>query len=138
VVSPIRAMQPPESFEAERFVFRSDVAPVPCARARVVRQGGKSHGVTPKRTADFKRAVSLAAAAERPDGWDLDGWFRVELIVRRSRRAGDGDNFYKGIVDAIRGIAWHDDAQVLSLEVVMRDGMSPGFSVEIFRFKGRG
>ncbi len=131
-------MQPPELFAAERFTFSLNVTPVPCGRARVVRQAGRRvRGITPERTANFKHAVRLAAAAAKPDDWALDGVFRVELVVRRARRAGDGDNFYKGVVDAMKRVAWMDDGQVLAGEWVLRDGMTPGIDVEVLRFRGR-
>lgn len=136
-MSLVRAMQSAELFEPERFAFSLNVPPVPCGRPRVVRQPGrKVRAFTPERTHAFKEAVRTTAIAARPLSWSLIGWFRVELVVRRAARRGDADNFYKGVADALKRIAWCDDAQVLAIEAVMRDGMTPGVDVQILRFKG--
>jgi Holliday junction resolvase RusA-like endonuclease len=128
------AMTSGAKFEPQELRFSLDVAPVPKGRARVVRQRGRMRGLTPEKTAAFEQALGLACAAARPRGWDADGWYRAEIVVRRARRQGDADNFAKAVLDSANGIAWRDDARVLSLEVAVCDGVKPGIDVRILRF----
>jgi crossover junction endodeoxyribonuclease RusA len=45
----------------------------------------------------------------------LRGPVLVQLVVYRKRRQGDLDNFQKGLLDSLRGIAFEDDAQVVEI-----------------------
>lgn len=61
----------------------------------------------------YKQAVALKALAHgmRP----LHGEIAVQVHVYRARRSGDLDNFFKAAFDALKGIAWDDDKQVVRL-----------------------
>lgn len=45
----------------------------------------------------------------------LEGTVRVSLVVYRKRKAGDLDNYFKATFDALRGVAFHDDSQVVEI-----------------------
>ena len=45
----------------------------------------------------------------------------VALFVYRARRAGDLDNFIKVLLDALRGLAYEDDKQVVAIHAYLRD-----------------
>lgn len=45
----------------------------------------------------------------------LDGEVSVAVSAFRPRRSGDLDNVLKIALDAVKGVAWHDDSQVVEL-----------------------
>ncbi len=45
----------------------------------------------------------------------MDGPVVVSLSVYRPRRAGDLDNTLKALLDSLKGVAWHDDSQVVGI-----------------------
>jgi Holliday junction resolvase RusA-like endonuclease len=51
----------------------------------------------------------------------LEGPVRLTLIVFRPRRAGDLSNRIKVLEDALNGIAYADDGQVVELHAYLRD-----------------
>lgn len=90
--------------------------PVPKQRPRVgVRMRGRriveTHVYTPPETRAYEEHVRLCAAAagakplEGPVAMDVDLW----LFGRR----GDGDNYWKAIADALNGVAYRDDRQIV-------------------------
>lgn len=107
--------------------------PVPKARARVV--GG--HTYTPPRTVEAERAVMTAwfraAITHRPAKADR---YRVYLTFwRGTKRACDIDNLAKTVLDALNGLAWMDDSQVVSLALVKgaADADGPRTTIRIER-----
>lgn len=119
-------------------------APVPCARARVFKDSrtGRTRSANPARTTAYKRAVRthVAIAANlarwRPDG---DAEYGVDLVVYRAKRVGDWDNYAKGVLDGMRGIAWVDDRQVVAARVVMKvDRGNPRVVVAVEKLNSKG
>lgn len=55
----------------------------------------------------------------------LTGPVAVELQVYRPRRVGDVDATTKVMLDAMNGIAWDDDSQVVELHVYRHDAPKP-------------
>ena len=45
----------------------------------------------------------------------LEGELQVRIIWRRQYRRGDLDNKLKVVLDALKGIAWKDDAQIAAI-----------------------
>ena len=88
-------------------------------------RGSLGHWYTPKRTAQYERAVAgyaLAAGIRGP----LSGSFSVEIVLWfPDRRRRDIDNCGKAVADALNGIAWQDDSQVERMTVV-RAGVDRG------------
>lgn len=95
--------------------FTVEGDPVPKARPRFVR----GHTMTDPRTTRGEQSVVMAArrARVRP----LDGPVIVWLAYwRRTRVHCDIDNLVKLTLDALNGIAWQDDHQVVELHVTKR------------------
>jgi Holliday junction resolvase RusA-like endonuclease len=46
----------------------------------------------------------------------------------------DGDNYLKGCQDALNGIVWRDDAQVIDARVIKRYSDSPALRIEVREF----
>ena len=99
--------------------------PVPKARARTVRKGGRTWSFTPKRVAVWEKTVKEEAAKyfEEP----LVGPIQVSLIFYmerpKSRRKDiwvpttpDLDNLEKAVLDALNGVAYEDDRFVVAVQ----------------------
>lgn len=67
----------------------------------------------------YKAAVARAAALARVQ--PLHGPVHLTLTVYRPRRVGDLDNTLKVLHDALNGVAWLDDEQVVHLEATRED-----------------
>lgn len=91
--------------------------PVPKARARVMR-GGWTY--TPKRTLQFEKMVKLTALAAR-QAIKLSisgGSFRLLVFCYGADPRSDWDNLGKAISDALNGVFWEDDRQVIDAHVM--------------------
>jgi len=78
-------------------------------RARVTYQNGKARAYTPKETVAYQRDVkweAKAAGARVMDGL-------VVLTCRFYGLRGDGDNALKAVADALQGICYNDDRQIV-------------------------
>lgn len=117
-----------------RFTVPGD--PVPKARARVVQgDDGRFRGVTPARTRAYEESVGWALR-EAYAGNPLSGPLRVTVAVFERKRApqhhGDLDNYLKAVLDALNGIAWDDDRQIVRLVgEIERGARAPRVEVEI-------
>lgn len=92
--------------------FEVDIRPQPKRRAR----HGKGRTYSDPRTVQYERTIGLACLAEmtrgrieRFDG-DVQLWC---LFEQADARRFDGDNAYKAIADALNGVAYKDDKQVI-------------------------
>lgn len=100
-----------------------EIKPVPKERPRSTRNG---HTYTPKRTKDFEAEVREAYNGPMFEGpieflaWINDSGF--EVTVRevnwpvRSKLRGDLDNYLKSITDALQGVAYENDKQIVSIQ----------------------
>ena len=97
--------------------------PVPKARARTVRKGGRTWSFTPKKAAAWEKTVKEEAVKhfDQP----LPGPIQVSMIFHmdrpKSRRKDiwvpttpDLDNLEKAILDALNGVAYEDDRYVVA------------------------
>lgn len=103
--------------------------PVPKARPRVVRRGGKVRTFTPKRTTDYERHVAWCLQqlmldrkyADAPDWPATTGRFAVALRVYGAHGSADMDNVAKSVLDGAEGnnsgSLWVNDKQVTRLTV---------------------
>lgn len=122
-----------------RFTVRG--VPVPKARARVVTANGRTHSYTPDRTAAWEGEIVRAFRAAYP-GWEpIPRGVAIKVTAEfvcpgRGSAAsirGDWDNFAKSL-DALNGVAWDDDIQIVEARVRKRRakrGEFPGVIVVI-------
>ena len=122
------------------------------ARARTVLQGGKVHSYTPAKTAAYEALVAGTYKTSFPDAETATG--AVEVAIRaiyevpkswpRKRKqealAGlipvttkpDCDNILKIVADALNGVAWVDDSQIVFAKVRKAYGAEARVEVEIW------
>lgn len=99
--------------------------PHPKERARVTARNGKAFAYTPSKTVQAEKKI-----AEAWDGPKFSGEVAVNIVVdaegatvivermdvdSTSRLRGDLDNYIKTILDALNGVAWDDDSQVVKI-----------------------
>jgi len=115
--------------QAESLRFEVPVTPVPKARPRIV----NGHAYTPRRTSDFERAVAACALEARARaGWDmLEGPVTVDMTFVRLRANADVDNAVKAVLDAVRGVLFRDDRQVVGVAAWIERAGPPGVIVEV-------
>lgn len=114
--------------QTQRFVVVGQ--PVPKGRPRVA----NGRAFTPERTKAWESEVALLAQAQgvRPFDADADVAAYISIVAAR----GDLDNHVKAILDALNGIAYHDDKQVTRLAAwIERDG-APGIEVTLCTYVG--
>ncbi len=101
--------------------------PLAKERPRATRTG---HVYTPKRTADYEKAVAKAYTGPM---FDASHTIEVSLVFtlkgttitvtatknpdHKSSLKGDVDNYVKSILDGLNGVAWEDDKQIIELTV---------------------
>lgn len=145
---------------SESLLFRVNGIPQGKARPRFTK-GGRAY--TPAKTrryeADVREAALKAAAIQGfvKHGKDtpleacVTAWFPVPASWPKKKRAAalsgalyptgkpDADNIAKAVLDAVNGIAFHDDKQIVSLTVrkryTFRDDDSPRVVVHIAPMK---
>ena len=138
------------------YSFAVSGAPRGKARARTVFRGGKAHAFTPARTRDYEEQVRLAYMVQTGQTEPFHG--PVELTLRayypipsswpkgKSAKAlarlllptvkPDLDNVLKSIMDAVNGLAWDDDKQVVMFKTSKEYSANPRVEVEIWEVNG--
>ncbi|MBJ6360840.1 RusA family crossover junction endodeoxyribonuclease [Paenibacillus sp. GCM10012307] len=129
--------------------------PVAQGRPRASTQGGFVRMYDPAKSRDYKDYVRIAASEHAPAKL-LDGPLAMMVIAYRpipksfskkkaaDAEAGqiypvskpDADNYLKGIKDALKGIMWVDDSQVVDAYVRKRYSFKPRIEVTIRQIKG--
>ena len=107
-----------------------DITPVAKARPRVTMVGGRARAYTPKKSADYERQIAREWAHERQsDAVLLDIVFGMPIPQSWSKKQQDAaasglifpakkpdiDNLIKAVMDALNGVAYDDDNQVIEL-----------------------
>jgi Holliday junction resolvase RusA-like endonuclease len=98
-------------------------SPVPKARARTVRKGGRTWSFTPKKVAVWEKIVKLEAS--KHFSMPINGPVMISMIFHMSRpdsrrkdiwvsTTPDLDNLEKSVLDALNGIAYIDDRYVVA------------------------
>ena len=127
----------------DQLFFTFDIEPTPQLRPRASARGGRVRVYDPPKVHQFKNLLHDLALAQykRPP---LMGALEVDLIfyrpVQRSlsktesaRRLSnrskpvvkpDVDNYVKATLDALTGVLWHDDSQIVKLVSEKRYGES--------------
>lgn len=122
--------------------------PVPQPRPRVSTRGGFARAYVPAQhpVHSYRRAIAAAAveagASVHGDGVEVVidlVWARPKSHVRKSGVKPDApqlpradiDNATKAVLDALNGVAWHDDAQVRRIVVEKSYGTEARTTVRI-------
>lgn len=63
---------------------------------------------------------------------------RTEILEGKRQHTvkPDLDNLVKAILDALNGIAWHDDAQIVELHIAKKYVQSPHIFISLHEYKG--
>lgn len=133
------------------IVFTVPGQPVGKGRPRIGKVGNHARMFTPAKTASYEGMVAMAAQQAMQGGALLEGPVRTLLrmtlavpaswsrkkqeqamagLIRPTTKP-DADNVVKAIFDAINGVVWRDDVQVVELGVTKFYGAVPGVSVRI-------
>lgn len=126
------------SSSADTLAFQVDGPPVPKLRAKVTYKGGYARAYTPEMVVVYEHQVGWRAKEALGligQPWPLDGYFNMTLWFHlpispswsKKRRAAalagqerpstgrsDGDNLEKLVLDALKGILWRNDTQVVA------------------------
>lgn len=126
--------------------------PQPKQRSRTVRHRGTVHTYTPQETIDAQNSIRLAylsATGERrpphegPVELHLRAQYRIAKSWAKWRREralengwpapqyADWDNLGKTVSDALNGVAYHDDRQVVSAHIEKRYGDRDRLQVKV-------
>lgn len=129
--------------------------PVPKGRPRAYRMGrGRIGHYTPEKTRNWERAARRVAASAMGSRAPLIGPVRLKVTAVFSPPASwprwklslvanerilptgrfDADNIVKAVSDALNGVVWEDDAQVVAIEASKRysaGSVAPGVYAEI-------
>lgn len=131
--------------------------PVAQGRPRFSTAGGFVKAYDPAKSGDYKKYVKLAAMEFAPKTL-MEGPIKLKLTVYRSMpgylskspkkaaaaEAGeilpvskpDVDNYLKGVKDALKGVIWKDDSQVVDAYAKKRYSAKPRIEVKIIEIAG--
>ena len=124
--------------------------PVAQGRPRFSTAGGFVRAVDPAKSRDFKHYIRLAAAQHSPER-PLEGPLHLSVRVYRStpksfskKRASeaeigkirptqkpDGSNYLKLVEDALNGLIWRDDSQIVEAHVSKWYSSRPRIEIKI-------
>ena len=116
-------------FSGMRVSFTVFGDPVPKARARTVRKGGRTWSFTPKRVAAWEKLVKGEAVKYFPEPFNGPVALSLAFYMKRpkSRKKDnfvvttpDLDNLEKAFLDGLNEIAYVDDKQVVVKNAVKR------------------
>lgn len=120
-------------------------------RPRVGKVGGHARMFTPQKTVAYENLIAMAGAEAMQGCAPLQGPVLLEMAMihgvpaswSRKRREGalagdimptvkcDADNCLKAVCDALNGVVWRDDTQVVNVMLTKRYGEVPGVKVRI-------
>lgn len=133
------------------YSIRVDTAPVAKARPRVTMRGGKARAYTPKKSADYERLIASHwkhAPTDKPVALRMEFGMPIPASWPKYRRAEalqgsllpakkpDIDNLVKAVLDALNGIAYDDDGQVVEVSARKVYTESPAVKVELHDLGG--
>ena len=107
--------------------------PVPQGRPRFSNQGGFVRAYDPPKSREYKKHILYHA--KRQKAYKMKGALEVEILIFKKNLSNfnkakknaaearifrpttkpDADNYAKGVLDALKGVAWEDDGQVVDL-----------------------
>ena len=119
-----------EAVMNEPITFIVDGEPVPKQSTRF---DGNGHAHTSPRVKAWQTQVAIRAIEAMRGREPITGpvSMRVVFVLGNHRRV-DLDNLNKGVSDALNGIVYQDDTQVVSLHLVKHVKKQPGICVQVF------
>ena len=126
------------------------------ARPRAVRQSGIMHIYTPQKTKDYEREIAMAYRTQCTGMFsgaveiEIHAYYEIPKSASRKRvldmvsdrerptKKPDGDNIAKAVCDALNGVAYKDDSQVVDLTVRKYYSKFPHVQVFISEAKDNG
>jgi Holliday junction resolvase RusA-like endonuclease len=122
--------------------------PVAKARPRVAVRNGRAHAYTPTKTANAEWRIRAAFLERFPGHRPLTGPLELSVVARIKMPASmpkkqrdtalpvtrpDCDNYLKTVLDALNGVAFVDDSQVVSVCLDKRyaGGLPPSWEIHI-------
>jgi len=124
--------------------FKVFMNPVAKARARTVVNNGRVHSYTPQSTKDAENAIAWACVEEQnpdcyPKGIALK--MTIVFVLPKPKYLGlkpalptkkpDLDNLTKTVLDALNGLAYEDDSQIVELILRKEYGIIPLIEITI-------
>jgi Holliday junction resolvase RusA-like endonuclease len=108
--------------------------PIPKARPRVV----DGHAYTPKRTLEWESNISKAWQYKYNNVFMFASDLCITLrFYRDTKIRADYDNLAKAATDALNGVAYRDDSQIVEAHIFKGyDEDNPRVEIEIDRVKG--
>jgi Holliday junction resolvase RusA-like endonuclease len=124
--------------------------PVAQGRPRFTTVGGFVRAYDPAKSRQYKDYIRLAAAEHKPDK-PFEGPLELHVTVCRSipksfsrRKAEaaekgeirpitkpDADNYLKSVKDALNGIIWRDDSQIVRVVVEKYYSINPRIEIDV-------
>ena len=105
------AALPPMLAAAGEWAFRIPGSPRSWNNALGRPQRGRAY--LKKWAKEWKAQIGLYAKLTRPAGWSMGALYIVEIHSWFASNASDVDGPVKMVLDALNGIAWFDDKQVV-------------------------
>lgn len=124
--------------------------PVAQGRPRFTKAGGFVRAYDPAKSRNYKDYIKLVASEHKPDK-PLEGALELHVTVCRSipksfsrRKAEaaergeirpttkpDVDNYLKGVKDALKGIIWRDDSQIVRVVADKYYSRQPRIEIDV-------
>lgn len=131
-------------YESQSINFFVPGNPVPQGRPKFARIGNAVRCYDQKKSSEWKQFIALRAAACGVKPFDKSKALLLNVCFILSRPASvsekkrphptckpDLDNLIKATKDGLKGIAWHDDSQVVTIVAKKQYGNQPGISILI-------
>lgn len=119
--------------------------PIPKGRPRFSIYRGHVHTYTPKKTADYERLIADAYKEQAQYKFERDQALNVKISfgmpipksttrtiraqmidgLMKHTKKPDVDNLIKSVLDALNGIAWEDDAQIVKVSATKEYSIEP-------------
>jgi len=94
--------------------------PYPPSGNRLTRRG-RFHQYESKESKAYKVGVGLLLKSQKVTKFDKEALLSVTAHIYRPRASGDLDNRLKALLDALNGLVWEDDRQVVEIHAYRND-----------------
>ncbi len=98
-----------------------------------IRGSAKMDGALPEKPLDGPLAVALDVAIGIPKSWSKRKQEQALTGALLPTSTPDLDNVQKQLGDALNGVLWVDDAQIVNWQASKRYGLAPGVWVRVER-----